>query len=131
MAPMIFTRAIIAGEPIKVFNRGEMWRDFTYIDDIVAGVVRALDRPASGSPPHKIYNLGNHKSEKLTDYIAAIEQALQRKAIIQLEPMQPGDVQSTYADIEASRRDLGFEPTTPIGVGVPKFVDWYKEFYRV
>jgi UDP-glucuronate 4-epimerase len=131
MAPMIFTRAIIAGEPIKVFNRGEMWRDFTYIDDIVAGVVRALDRPAGGSPPHKIYNLGNHKSEKLTDYIAAIEQALQRKAIVQLEPMQPGDVQSTYADIEASRRDLGFEPTTPIGVGVPKFVDWYKEFYRV
>jgi UDP-glucuronate 4-epimerase len=131
MAPMIFTRAIIAGEPIKVFNRGEMWRDFTYIDDIVAGVVRALDRPASGSPPHKIYNLGNHKSEKLTDYIAAIEQALQRKATIQLEPMQPGDVQSTYADIEASQRDLGFEPTTPISVGVPKFVDWYKEFYRV
>jgi UDP-glucuronate 4-epimerase len=131
MAPMIFTRAIIAGEPIKVFNRGEMWRDFTYIDDIVDGVVRALDRPASGTRPHKIYNLGNHKSKKLTDYIAAIEQALQRKAIIQLEPMQPGDVQSTYADIEASRRDLGFEPTTPIGVGVPKFVDWYKEFYRV
>jgi len=131
MAAFLFTRAIIAGEPIKVFNRGEMWRDFTYIDDIVAGVVRALDRPASGIPPHKIYNLGNHKSEKLTDYIAAIEQALQRKAIIQLEPMQPGDVQSTYADIEASRRDLGFEPTTPISVGVPKFVDWYKEFYRV
>ena len=130
MAAFLFTRAIIAGEPIKVFNRGEMWRDFTYIDDIVDGVVRALDRPAGGTPPHKIYNLGNHKSEKLTDYIAAIEQALQRKAIIQLEPMQPGDVQSTYADIEASRRDLGFEPTTPINVGVPKFVDWYKEFYR-
>lgn len=131
MAPMIFTRAIIAGEPIKVFNRGEMWRDFTYIDDIVAGVVRALDRPATGTPPHKIYNLGNHKSEKLTNYIAAIEQALQRKAIIQLEPMQPGDVQSTYADIDASRRDLGFEPATPISVGVPKFVDWYKAFYGV
>jgi UDP-glucuronate 4-epimerase len=131
MAAFLFTRAIIAGEPIKVFNRGEMWRDFTYIDDIVGGVVRALDRPAGGTPPHKIYNLGNHKSEKLTDYIAAIEHALQRKAFIQLEPMQPGDVQSTYADIEASRRDLGFEPTTPISVGVPKFVDWYKEFYRV
>ncbi|HEX4104835.1 MAG TPA: NAD-dependent epimerase/dehydratase family protein [Rhizomicrobium sp.] len=131
MAPMIFTRAIIAGEPIKVFNRGEMWRDFTYIDDIVEGVLRALDHPAAGTPPHRIYNLGNHKSEKLTDFIAAIEQALQRKAVIQLEPMQPGDVQSTYADIEASRRDLGFEPTTPISVGVPKFVDWYKQFYRV
>jgi UDP-glucuronate 4-epimerase len=131
MAAFLFTRAIIAGEPIKVFNGGEMWRDFTYIDDIVAGVVRALDRSATGQPPHKVYNLGNHKSEKLTDYIAAIEQALQRKAIIQLEPMQLGDVRSTYADIDASRRDLGFEPVTPITVGVPKFVDWYKEFYGV
>jgi UDP-glucuronate 4-epimerase len=131
MAAFLFTRSIIAGEPIKVFNRGEMWRDFTYIDDIVDGVIRALDRPPGGTPPHTIYNLGNHKSEKLTDYIAAIERALQRKAVIQLEPMQPGDVQSTYADIEASRRDLGFEPRTPISVGVPKFVAWYKEFYRV
>jgi UDP-glucuronate 4-epimerase len=131
MAPMIFARAIIAGEPIKVFNRGEMWRDFTYIDDIVDGVVRTLDRPAGGTPPHKIYNLGNHKSEKLTDFVAAIEQALQQKAVIEFAPMQPGDVQSTYADIETSRRDLGFQPTTPIKVGVPKFVDWYKEFYRV
>jgi UDP-glucuronate 4-epimerase len=131
MAPMIFARAIIAGEPIKVFNRGQMWRDFTYIDDIVNGVVRALDRPADGLPPHKLYNLGNNKSEKLTDFIAAIEQALQRKAIIQLEPMQPGDVPATYADIETSRRDLGFEPATPISVGVPKFVNWYKEFYGV
>ena len=92
MAPMLFARAIIAGEPIRVFNRGEMWRDFTYIDDIVDGVMRALDRPATGSPPHKLYNLGNNKSEKLTDFIAAIEQALQRKAVIQFEPMQPGDV---------------------------------------
>ncbi len=131
MAPFLFTRAIIAGEPIKVFNRGEMWRDFTYIDDVVDGVLRALDRPATGTPPHKLYNLGNNKSEKLTDYIAAIEQALQRKAIIQLEPMQPGDVAATYADIEASRRDLGFEPATPIRVGIPKFVNWYKEFYGV
>jgi UDP-glucuronate 4-epimerase len=131
MAPMIFARAISAGEPIKVFNRGEMWRDFTYIDDIVDGVLRALDRPAGGSPPHKIYNLGNHKSEKLTDFIAAIERALQRKAVIELEPMQPGDVPATYADIEASRRDLGFAPTTPMSVGIPKFVDWFKEFCGV
>jgi UDP-glucuronate 4-epimerase len=129
MAPMIFARAISAGEPIKVFNHGEMWRDFTYIDDIVDGVLRALDRPAGGSPPHKIYNLGNHNSEKLTDFIAAIEQALQRKAVIQLEPMQPGDVPATYADIEASRRDLGFAPTTPMSIGIVKFVSWYKEFY--
>ena len=127
----MFTKAIIAGEPIKVFNHGEMWRDFTYIDDIVGGVVRALDRPATGTPPHKLYNLGNHKSEKLTDFIAEIENAWQRKAEIELEPMQPGDVPPTYADIEASRRDLGFEPATPISIGIPKFVDWYRNYYRV
>jgi UDP-glucuronate 4-epimerase len=135
MAAFIFTRAIIAGEPIRVFNRGEMWRDFTFIDDIVNGVVRALDRPPtssdSKSPPHTLYNLGNHKSEKLTDFIALIENALGRKAIVQLEPMQPGDVPATYADIEASRRDLGFEPTTPISAGIPRFIDWYKAYYRV
>jgi UDP-glucuronate 4-epimerase len=131
MAAFLFTRAIIAGEPIKVFNRGEMWRDFTFIDDIVNGVVRALDRPAQGVPPHTVYNLGNHKSEKLTDFIAAIEQALQRKATMQLEPIQPGDVPATYADIGASRRDLGFEPSTPINVGIPHFIDWYKDYYRV
>jgi UDP-glucuronate 4-epimerase len=131
MAAFLFTKAIIAGEPIKVFNRGEMWRDFTYIDDIVNGVVRALDKIPTGTPPHTIYNLGNHKSEKLTDFIGEIERALQRKAKMLLEPMQPGDVESTYADIAASRRDLGFEPATPISVGVPKFVDWYKGFYGV
>jgi len=131
MAAFLFTRAIVAGEPIKVFNRGEMWRDFTYIDDVVAGVLRALDRPAAGTPPHAFYNLGNHKSEKLTDFIAEIESALGRKARMQFEPMQPGDVAATYADIEASRRDLGFEPATPIGVGVPRFVAWYKDYYRV
>jgi UDP-glucuronate 4-epimerase len=137
MAAFLFTRAIIAGEPIKVFNRGEMWRDFTYIDDIVSGVVRVLDRPPAdlrgqgGPPPHKIYNLGNHRSEKLTDFIAVLEQALQRKAQIQLEPMQPGDVAATYADIETSRSDLGFEPTTPISSGIPKFIAWYKDYYGV
>ncbi len=108
-----------------------MWRDFTFIDDIVDGVIKALDRPAAGSPPHKLYNLGNNKSEKLTDFIAAIEQALQRKAVIQFEPMQPGDVESTYADIEASRRDLGFDPVTPMAIGIPKFINWFKDFYRV
>ncbi len=131
MAAFIFTRQIIAGEPIQVFNHGEMWRDFTYIDDIVNGVVRTLDRIPSGKPPHAVYNLGNHRSEKLTDFIALIEQALQRKAKVSLQPIQAGDVASTYADIEASRRDLGFEPTTPISVGIPKFVDWYKDYYGV
>ena len=131
MAPMIFTRAILKGEPIKVFNRGEMWRDFTYIDDIVAGVLQALDRPATGAPPHKLYNLGNHKSEKLTDFIAALEDALQRKVVIRWEKMQPGDVEKTYADIGSSQHDLGFEPSTPIAVGIPRLVAWYKDFYGV
>jgi UDP-glucuronate 4-epimerase len=131
MAPMLFARAILAGEPIRVFNNGEMWRDFTYVDDIVAGVVAALDRPAAGEPPHRLYNLGNNKSEKLTDFIAALETALGRKAEMRFEPMQPGDVVSTYADIESARRDLSFAPTTPIAAGVPKFVEWYQGYYGV
>lgn len=131
MAPILFARAIALGEPIKVFNHGEMWRDFTYIDDIVDGVVRALDRPASGAPPHALYNLGNNKSEKLTDFIAAIEQALGKKAVMQMAPMQPGDVPATYADIAASTRDLGFAPTTPMAAGIPKFVAWFRDYYGV
>ena len=130
MAAFIFTRAILKGEPIRVFNHGKMWRDFTYVDDIVAGVVRTLDRPPSGIPPHAVYNLGNHRSEKLTDFIAIIENALGKKAELQLEPMHPGDVPATYADIESSRRDLGFEPTTPIAIGIPRFIAWYREYYR-
>jgi UDP-glucuronate 4-epimerase len=136
MAPMLFAKAITANEPIKVFNRGEMWRDFTYVDDIVAGVLKALDRPPSsdsksGTPPHALYNLGNNKSEKLTDFIAEIEKALGKTAEKIMAPMQPGDVPATYADIEASQRDLGFAPTTPISVGIPKFIAWFKDYYRV
>jgi UDP-glucuronate 4-epimerase len=131
MAAFIFTRAILRSEPIRVFNHGEMWRDFTYIDDIVQGVVCALDRPPHGSPPHALYNLGNHKSEKLTDFIAVIENALGTKARLQMEPMQPGDVPATYADIDASRRDLGFQPATPISVGIPRFIAWYREYFGV
>jgi UDP-glucuronate 4-epimerase len=131
MAAFLFTKAILAGQPISVFNHGEMWRDFTFIDDIVNGVVRVLDRPASGTPPHALYNLGNNKSEKLLDFIAALERALGRKAEMKLEPVQPGDVPATYADIEASRRDLGFEPSTPISVGIPKFVEWYRRYHGV
>ena len=130
MAPMLFAKAISSGEPIKVFNGGEMWRDFTYIDDIVDGVVRALDRSATGTPPHAIYNLGNHKAEKLTDFIAELEKALGKKAQMKMEPMQPGDVPITYADIAASQRALGSEPSTPISAGIPKFVDWFKGYYR-
>jgi UDP-glucuronate 4-epimerase len=131
MALFLFTRAILKGEPIRVFNHGEMWRDFTYIDDIVNGVLRALDRPPTGKPPHALYNLGNHRSEKLTEFIAILEETLGQKADIRFEPMQPGDVPASYAEIEASQRDLGFEPTTPIREGIPRFVRWYREHYRV
>jgi UDP-glucuronate 4-epimerase len=131
MAPMIFTKAILAGQPISVFNNGEMARDFTYIDDIVDGVIRALDRPAKGTPPHTLYNLGNHRSEKLMDFIGQIEKAAGVKAQMKFEPMQPGDVPATYADIDATRADLGYEPKTPISEGIPKFVAWYRAHYGV
>ncbi len=131
MAAFLFTRAILAGEPIRVFNHGEMWRDFTFVDDIVAGILAAVARKPSKTPPHAVYNLGNHRSEKLTDFIALIEKSLGAKAQYRFEPMQPGDVARTYADIDASRRDLGFEPKTPIAEGIPRFIDWYKDYYRV
>ena len=131
MAPFLFTQAMLKGEEITVFNNGEMWRDFTYIDDIVAGILAALAKPPSDKPPHKVYNLGNNKSEKLTDFIAAIEAALGIKAKMRFAPMQPGDVVTTYADIAETQRELGFAPTTPIAVGVPKFVAWYRNFYKV
>ena len=131
MSPIIFADAISKGKSLQLNNGGEMWRDFTYIDDIVDGVLRALDRPPAGDAPHRVFNLGNHKSEKLTDFIAEIENALQKKALFEMRPLPPGDVLKTYADIEASRRDLGFEPTTPINVGIPKFIKWYKDYYGV
>jgi len=131
MAAFLFTRAILADEPIRVFNHGEMWRDFTFVDDIVAGVLAAMAHVPKKKPPHAVYNLGNHRSEKLTDFIALIEKSLGRQAKYKLEPMQPGDVARTYADIEASQRDLGFEPKTPISEGIPRFIDWYKDYYRV
>jgi UDP-glucuronate 4-epimerase len=138
MSLYIFTRKILAGEPIPVFNNGDMERDFTYIDDIVAGVLAALDRSpamsatgegADEGAPHRVYNLGNHRSEPLMRFIGLIEDALGRKAEIDFQPMQPGDVRATYADIKASRRDLGFEPTTPIDAGIPRFVEWYRAYH--
>jgi UDP-glucuronate 4-epimerase len=133
MAAFIFTRAILAGEPIQVFNNGEMRRDFTYVDDIVSGVVGCLDRPpqTNQGAPHRVYNIGNHRSENLMDFIAILEKACDRKAVIKFEPMQPGDVKDTYADIEATTRDFGFKPTTPIEVGLPRFVDWYRAYHKV
>jgi UDP-glucuronate 4-epimerase len=131
MSAFIFTKAILAGEPIRVFNRGDMRRDFTYIDDITAGVLAALDKAPAPPTPHRLYNLGNNRSEELLDFIAMIEAALGKKAIIEPAPMQPGDVKDTYADIAASRRDLSFAPKTTIREGIPKFVAWYREFYGV
>ena len=132
MSLYIFTRKILAGDPIPVFNHGEMQRDFTYIDDIVAGVLAALDNPPprdGAGVPHQVYNLGNHRSEPLMRFIGLIEDALGETAEIDFQPMQPGDVPATYADIEASRRDLGFEPRVPIDAGIPRFVEWYREFH--
>ncbi|MGQ0675421.1 MAG: NAD-dependent epimerase/dehydratase family protein [Rhodospirillales bacterium] len=133
MAAFLFAERITRDEPIQVFNNGDMRRDFTYIDDIVTGVLAALDRPppdgGPAEPPHRVYNLGNHRSEKLLDFIAILERELGRKAKLEMKPMQPGDVKETYADIALSERDLGFKPTTPISVGLPRFVEWYREYH--
>lgn len=132
MAVYLFTRKILAGEPIPVFNNGDMKRDFTYIDDIVSGVLASFERPPGDdgkTPPHRLYNLGNHKSEPLMRLISILEETLGRKAEIRFEPMQPGDVRETYADIEASRRDFGFDPVTAIDQGIPRFVRWYREYH--
>ena len=131
MAAYLFTRAILAGEPIKVFNEGRMARDFTYIDDIVAGTIAAHDRAPTGALRHRIYNLGNHRPENLLDFIAVLERALGRTAKKELLPLQPGDVPESFADIEASRRDLGFEPKTTIQEGLTRFVEWYKQYHRI
>lgn len=134
MAAYLFATAILAGQPIRVFNNGEMRRDFTFIDDIVSGVVGVLDNPPADdgvSPPCRVYNIGNHRSEKLMDFIGLVEESLGRKATILFEPMQPGDVKETFADIDAISRDVGFAPTTPISVGVPKFIAWFKQYHQV
>lgn len=134
MAAYIFAKAIVEGRPIRLFNNGDMMRDFTYIDDIVAGVLGCLGKPpAQGgeTAPHKVYNLGNNRSEPLTRYVALIEEALGRKAEIQYEPMQPGDVKETFADITDSRKDFGYEPKTPIAEGIPRFIAWFKSYHGV
>jgi UDP-glucuronate 4-epimerase len=131
MAYFDFTRAIFAGETIKVFNNGDMKRDFTWIGDIVAGVVAALDKPPTETPPYRLYNIGNNNAENLLDFIAVIEKACGKKAITELAPMQPGDVKATYADISAITKDVGFKPTTPISEGIPQFVKWYRDYYKV
>ncbi|MGD9615229.1 MAG: SDR family NAD(P)-dependent oxidoreductase [Alphaproteobacteria bacterium] len=128
MAAYLFTRAILAGEPIQVFNEGRMARDFTYIDDIVAGVVAAAERPAAAGE-HRIYNLGNHRPEQLLDFIGVLERLLGRTATKKLLPMQLGDVPASYAGIETARRDLGFEPKATIEIGLAAFVEWYRQYH--
>jgi UDP-glucuronate 4-epimerase len=131
MALYLFTEAILAGKPITVFNHGDMKRDFTYIDDIVTGVLASLDRPPSGPAPHRVYNIGNNRSEPLLRLIEVLERALGKSAVKKFEPMQPGDVKESFADITAIQRDTGFTPTTPIDVGVPRFTAWYKEYHSI
>ena len=144
MALFLFTRAILAGQPIDVFNYGHHRRDFTYVDDIVEGVIRVLDRvatpnldwssdapdPATSRAPYRLYNIGSHRPVELMRYIEVLEDCLGRKAIKNLLPMQPGDVPDTYADVEALVQDVGYHPATPIEVGVARFVAWYREYYR-
>ena len=135
MAAYLFTDAILAGKPIKLFNNGKMKRDFTYIDDIVSGVIAALDRPpgsndsGENSPPHKLYNLGNNSPEPLMKFVELLECALDRKASIEMLPMQPGDVAETYADIAAAQKDLSFGPRVTIEEGLPLFVSWFREYH--
>ena len=140
MAMWIFTRALFAGEPLPLFNHGEMRRDFTYIDDIVAGVLACLDSPpaddgqtkAGGSTgPHAVSNIGTTRSEDLMRVVELLERSTNLKALIDPQPMQPGDVRDTFADISAIERDHGFTPTTTIDEGIPRFVQWYREYHGV
>ena len=145
MALFVFTRKILAGKPIEVFNHGNHRRDFTYIDDIVEGVVHVLDRPPPGDPtwrsdrpdpsssgaPYRLYNIGNGEPVELLRFIEIIEERLGRRAVKKLLPLQPGDVPDTFADVEPLSTDLDYRPSTPIEVGVARFIDWYRDYYGV
>ena len=136
MAVFIFTKAILEDKPIKVFNHGQMKRDFTYVDDVVEGVVRVIDRiPQTGEPattaPYQVYNIGNNQPVELMKLIETIENSLGKKAVKEMLPMQPGDVPRTYADVDALMNDVDFRPDTPIEVGIDKFVAWYRGYYGV
>ncbi|MDX3773634.1 NAD-dependent epimerase [Chromatiaceae bacterium AAb-1] len=143
MAMFLFTKAIAEGQPIKVFNNGNMQRDFTYIDDIVEGIIRIQDKPpaadsnwngedaSSSSAPYKVFNIGNNQPVKLMTFIEAIEKALGKEAIKEYLPMQDGDVPATYADITDLQQAVGFKPATPVELGVTNFVNWYQNYYKV
>ena len=125
MSAMLFAQAILDGQPIEVFNHGDMQRDFTYIDDIVEGTLRVLDKPT----PYAIYNIGNHTPVGLLDYIATLERALGAKARLEMRPMQPGDVKATYADTRALAKAVGFAPATPLESGLARFAEWFRSYY--
>ncbi len=143
MALFLFTKAILANKPIQVFNEGRMIRDFTYIDDIVEGIVRVIDNPPAGNPdwsgmqpdpatsraPYKLYNIGNQNPVSLLDFIRAIEDKLGRQAVMELLPMQPGDVAATSADVSDLANDLGYHPATPVKTGIDRFLEWYLGYY--
>ena len=145
MALFLFTKNILEGKPIDVFNHGKHRRDFTYIDDIVEGIVRTLDRPATAHPdfdamqpdpgtssaPWRVYNIGNSRPVDLLDYIGAVEKCVDRKAIMNLLPLQQGDVPDTMADVQALEQDIGYRPATTVEVGVARFVAWYREYYKI
>ncbi len=141
MALFKFTKAILNGTPIDLYNHGKMRRDFTYVDDIVEGVVRVLDKapeaglgtvkPGTSPDAYRVYNIGNGSPVELLRFVEVIEECLSRKAVVNMLPMQPGDVEATWADVEALKQDVGFEPSTPIEVGVAKFVEWYRSYYGV
>jgi UDP-glucuronate 4-epimerase len=145
MATWLFTAAIIAGRPIRLFNRGDMERDFTYVDDVAEAIMRLIDAPAAADPswssetpdpatstaPWRVYNIGNHTPVDIRKLVEVIEGAVGKKAVIELLPMQPGDVHATYADVEALATAVGFAPKTPIEVGIANFVKWYREHHRV
>jgi UDP-glucuronate 4-epimerase len=136
MSPFLFADAILNDKPIRVFNHGDMLRDFTYIDDIVEGVIRVLDKPATPSPyantvaPYRLFNIGNNQPEQLMDFIGLLEDAIGKKAQKEFLPMQAGDVKATYADTSALEAWVGFKPNTPLKLGVEKFVAWYRQYYR-
>lgn len=143
MALFLFTKAILAGEPIQVFNNGEMKRDFTFVEDIVGGITRVLDHPplpdannpadpsVSRTAPYKIYNIGNGSPVRLMDFIEAIETKLGIEAKKEMLPMQPGDVPMTWADTSDLQANVGYRPDTPIKVGIGKFIDWYQSYYKI
>ena len=134
MAYFKFTKKIMAGEPIQIYNNGDMYRDFTYIDDIVKGIENILCNPPAANEQgvrYKLYNIGNNKPEKLMDYIDTLEKCLGRTAVKEYLPMQPGDVYQTYADVSDLMRDYDFKPDTSIEEGLGRFVAWYREYYHV